>query len=124
MGTGVLDHIKSQRNINVTRKVVRSAKGLEALDSLEVQMGADQHHLYSVECRVDSEVPKNEIVLGFRALVKLGYRFTVCGLEGRQRKKVSVKETQRPEGRLRYRDDDEISFLDESEARRIEEWRD
>lgn len=68
---------------------------LETLEVVTVKMGADKHHLYSVDCCVDHIVPRFEIKLGFRALVKLGYRFSVCRLECRQRRKALEPRQQR-----------------------------
>lgn len=125
MGTGVLAYLKTQRPVQGIKKVIRSAQGLETLQVVEVKMGADQRHQYAIDICVDNKIPKNEISLGFRALVRLGYRFSVCGLEGRQRRISTKKNYNRStEGGPKEREDDEISFLDEEEAHRIEEWRD
>lgn len=64
------------------------------------------------------------MVLGFQALMKLGHRFTVAGLECHIRRHCEEYGNHRYEIKPKEREDDEISFLDEDEAKRINEWRD
>lgn len=123
IGLGVLEFLKSKRAVNLAKRIITTERGIETLQATDVRMG-DQKHLYAVECFVDGRIPKFEMILGFRGLVRLGYRVSVCGQEGRQRQKTSVRRGDEiSEQRSRVRDDDEISFLDENEAKRIREWR-
>lgn len=123
IGLGVLEYLKSKRAVNLAKRIITTRQGIETLQATEVRMG-DRRHSYEVESFVDRRIPRCEVILGFRGLMKLGYRVTVCGQEGRQRQKSNPRDAEEiSDKRPRERDDDEISFLDENEAKRIREWR-
>lgn len=123
IGSEVLEYLKSQRAVNGAKSVIKSVKGMETLFKTEVKIG-DKRHLYDLECFVDKSIPKCEMIIGFRALIKLGYRVTVCGQEGLQRQQRVCEEPRKKISKehRREREDDEISFLDEEEKSRLEEW--
>lgn len=124
IGLGVLEFLKSKRAVNSAKRIITTDTGIETLQATEVRMG-DPEHLYEVECFIDPRTPKFEIIIGLRALVRLGYRITVCGHESRQRKVSNERSTRACHRESpKAREDDEISFLDENEARRIREWMD
>lgn len=120
IGLGVLEFLQSKKTLNLGRKVLRSIHGLETLQVTTTTITLPGNRNYQIECYVDSRIRKNEMMIGFQAMIKLGYRITIAGQEGRQRKQRDDSELLH-QG-LKQREDDEISFLDEEEARRINEW--
>uniref|UniRef100_UPI0034E029F6 hypothetical protein n=1 Tax=Streptomyces djakartensis TaxID=68193 RepID=UPI0034E029F6 len=71
---------------------------------------------------VDDKVRRNEMVLGFQALMTLGHRISVAGMECHVRRHQEQVSASQYEGNRR-RNAEAVSFLDEDEARRIHEWR-
>lgn len=120
MGRGVLSFLKSKGPVNLSKRVVRSIFGLETLQATSIRLGSDDTNSYSVLCYVDERLPEFELVLGLRTLVCLGHRISVCGLESHERR--IVEESVSTNNRKRERDEDEISFLDQKEAKRMREW--
>lgn len=122
MGEGVLEYLRSKRAVNLARQVVKTDYGVETLQGTDVRMG-DSRHSYIVRVIVDRNLPKFEMIIGFHGLIRLGYRLTVCGIESRQRRRPKERARESlPPKKLKMREDDSISFLDENEAKRIREW--
>lgn len=119
---GVLEFLKKKRPLNISKKVLHSVFGMETLSTLTITIHLDNDRQCKLDCYVDARVRRNEMVIGLIALMKLGHRFTVAGMESRLRR--HHEEPHHNQESLRERDEDQISFLDEDEARRIEEWTD
>lgn len=122
MGKGVLEYLRSKRVVNLAKQVVRTNSGIETLLGTDVRIG-DSRHLYTVRVFVDNRLPMFELMIGFHGLIRVGYRLTVCGLECRQRRRLKER-LQEVNQNPKEREDDNISFLDENEAKRIREWMD
>lgn len=148
IGKGVVSLIEQFEKINPKRTIFKSNVGLELANTIIVEAGIRERQLYPIECIIDHRLPKNDMVLGMKAMVTFGYRITVAGREAMQReievgnRRVSpprprrrsstenppstsrrVRGGEQNETRAHSSDDDRMSFLDEEEATRIREWR-
>lgn len=56
---GVLEFLRKKRPLNLTKKVLHSAFGIETLHATTVTISLDRERHYALECYVDSRVRKN-----------------------------------------------------------------
>lgn len=132
IGNGVFELINKNGRLNPKRKVIKTITGLELAQTVMINVSIKENQKYNIECVIDRKIPKNEMSLGLKAMVKLGFRISIAGQECRTRK-ITMKRTanngmkrdrgvKNKDNKEEDNDDDRISFLDEQEAKRIEEW--
>lgn len=124
LGRKVLSWVESNTKVRPKKKVVKTISGLELARTVSVNIGVNKHDKADIDCIIDDRLPVNEISLGMKALVKLGYRITVAGKETTQRKlirkpsKADVSERELRKRKLRRQSSDSESSLSQSEDER------
>lgn len=121
IGEGVLVFLQENRHVNLGRQMIRTPLGIETLRATVVHIGCG-NRMFPIECFVDNRVPSCEIILGFQAMITLGYKLYVGGLESRQRQKFKETNHDVNEPSKKRKLDEEIIFLDHREAKRRNEW--
>lgn len=132
IGKKVVTLIKESMQVVPRRKIIKTKRGLELAQTIMVKVGTRRSSKLTIECVIDHTLPVNELSLGMKALIKMGYSIKVAGQETTQRRIVrktvkSKRGDQKFIPQLR-RDsdesdsDDKLSFLDEDEAKRILEF--
>lgn len=126
IGVKVFEWIDKREKLKPIRKIIKTWGGLEHVKTIVAEVSVKKGEKWAVEFIVDHKMAENEMVLGMEALSTLGYKLTVAGKECRQReipeKSIKKEFVRKRKAEVEESDDGEISFLDEEEARRIEEW--
>lgn len=127
MGRKVLSWIKKNTDVVTKKKVIKTISGLELASTMVVDMGIRRYEKFSIECIIDNRLPVNEMTLGMRALVKMGYHFKVAGQDTTQRK--IIRKPNRAEFDKDVRDHPELSDYErlssdeEENAERKRDWK-
>lgn len=130
VGTGVYQHFKESMNPYLRKKIIRSIDGLELAQVMTLTLGVQGASSIPVECILEHEMHPNEIMLGMRALVRLGIELTVCNQVASQREfnltnPMGQQGYKQPAEKLRYarhQEAERLEFLDEEEERQSRRW--
>lgn len=129
MGRKVFAWVKDNIRANLRKKIIKTKTGLELVQTVTVDVGVKRSQNFDVEWVIDHKLPGNEVTLGIRAMVKMGYQIQVAGQRTTQRRIIQKpiqgkKQKNNVNNKEDYSsDDDRMSFLDEEEEERIREWK-
>lgn len=131
IGKKVVALIGESMKVVPRRKIIKTRRGLELAQTIMVNVGIRRSKKWSIECVIDHTLPVNELSLGMKALMRMGYSIQVAGQETTQRrivrKVIKAKRVTRKFEQKSIRDsdgsdsEDKLSFLDEEEGKRIRE---